>query len=416
MSIDIDFDVALINPAHRWILTATQSEIIVYGGSSSGKTYSLAQCCVLWALEGRSILVVRQVAKTLRTSVFSDIKKIIYSYGLQDLFIIRVSTMEIISKYGDGCIMFCGLDDVEKVKGVTPAKAAAFDTLWKEEATETLEEVYNQLMLRMRGKTRFVKRRILSFNPIYMLHWIYKKWFAHLTPSQQISYTSESIRIQRSTFLDNEYLEDDEKLVFEQMKKNSPYHYKVYALGEFGVIGSLIYENWEVCKHPSQRFINSIPEMYFGGDWGYNPDPYSCVKVGVNMALMEIYVLGERGGLNRHTKTIAKEIKPLVGNNMVNWDSARPDLIDEVRDYGINAEPANKRLLKKRAIVSLQMFTIYISEECPNFKQEIEVHQRKKNAQGEYLPEAADGNDHYLDAWVYALQDTINNAKYCKLY
>lgn len=414
--IRIDFDVRKINPKHRWMLTATNSRIISYGGSSSGKTYSLSQCCAMWALEGRSIFILRKVAKTLRSSVFSDIKKIIYEYGIQNLFDIKISTMEIVSRHGNGCIMFAGLDDVEKVKGVTPAKASAFDTVWIEEATEVSEEDYNQLVLRMRGKTRFPKRVILSFNPIYKLHWIYKKWFASLSPDQQAEYDTPKLKIKRTTYLDNDYLEEDEKEAFLEMKERSTYHYRVYALGLFGIIGSIIFENWKMCKPPSKAFISSIPEMYYGLDWGYNPDPYACVVVGVNRKLKELYVLSEKSGLNRHTKNIAEEIRPIVKGNIVNCDSARPDLIDEIGDYGIRAKGANKRLLKKRAIVFLQMYKIYISDDCPNFKAEIEVWQRKKNAQGEYLPEPEDGNDHHIDAWIYALENVINKETVSIMY
>ena len=220
----IRFNNELVNTSYRFLDDQLPQETILYGGSSSGKTFSLSQFIPIWALEGRSILIVRQVANTLRKSVWSDITKIIAMYGLSDLFDITVSTMQIVSKHSNGCIMFGGLDDVEKVKGITPAKAMAFDTLWVEEATETREEDYNQLILRMRGQTEFKKRRIITFNPIYKLHWIYQRWFADKTAQEQISFNSPDLIIKRTTYHDNAYLGEDEIQALEDMQWRSPYH------------------------------------------------------------------------------------------------------------------------------------------------------------------------------------------------
>ena len=95
---------------------------IYYGGSSSGKSFFLATRAVLDCLQGRNYLVVRKVAKTLRGSCWNEIQKAITRHNLNNQFRIRQSDMIIEAKASGAQIVFAGLDDVEKIKSITPAK------------------------------------------------------------------------------------------------------------------------------------------------------------------------------------------------------------------------------------------------------------------------------------------------------
>ena len=87
--------------------------------------------------------------------------------------------MIIEAKASGAQIVFAGLDDVEKIKSITPAKGV-FTDIWMEEATECDYGDYKQLDKRLRGRSGFKKRFILSFNPVYLTHWIYVEFFLHL--------------------------------------------------------------------------------------------------------------------------------------------------------------------------------------------------------------------------------------------
>lgn len=72
----------------------------------------------------------------------------------------------------------------------------------------------------------------------------------------------------------NEWLDESDLKVFEDMKKNNPRRYQVAGLGNWGITDGLVYENWqekifdavEVSKMPSVKSI-------FGLDFGYTNDP-----------------------------------------------------------------------------------------------------------------------------------------------
>lgn len=116
---------------------------IFYGGSSSGKSVFLAQRTVLDLMKGgRNYLVVRNVAKTIRGSVYNEIVKAISDMKLDSFFNVLKSELTITCINGYQ-ILFCGLDDPEKIKSITPAKGVITD-IWVEEATEIEYNAYKQ--------------------------------------------------------------------------------------------------------------------------------------------------------------------------------------------------------------------------------------------------------------------------------
>jgi len=84
---------------------------LFFGGSSSGKSYFLAQRCIIDILKGgRNYLICRNNATAIRKSVFNEIKKAITFFKANDLFTINKTEM-IITCVNGYQIMFVGLDD-----------------------------------------------------------------------------------------------------------------------------------------------------------------------------------------------------------------------------------------------------------------------------------------------------------------
>jgi len=102
---------------------------LFFGGSSSGKSYFLAQRCIIDILNGeRNYLICRNTANAIRKSVFNEICKAITFFKANELFKINKSDMIITCANGYQ-IMFVGLDDTEKVKSTTPMKGV-FTDIW----------------------------------------------------------------------------------------------------------------------------------------------------------------------------------------------------------------------------------------------------------------------------------------------
>ncbi|MBQ8044333.1 MAG: PBSX family phage terminase large subunit, partial [Clostridia bacterium] len=150
---------------------------IFFGGSSSGKSVFLGQRVVLDILGGeRNYLITRNIGGTIEKSVFNQVMKTIYENNLTKEFSVNRSTYTITCLRNRKQILFSGLDDVEKLKSITPIDGPITD-VWMEEATESSYEAYKQLNKRLRGRSKVKKRVILSFNPIPQDHWIYNEFF-----------------------------------------------------------------------------------------------------------------------------------------------------------------------------------------------------------------------------------------------
>lgn len=218
-----------VNDAYIGYLEDETRTQIFYGGSSSGKSYFIAQRLVMDVMNGHNYLVVRNVGKTIRHSVFNQVVKSIYEYGLQSQFAIKQGDLVITCLRNNKQVLFAGLDDVEKLKSVTPIDGVLTD-IWIEEATEVAYDAYKQLTKRLRGftKNNIRKRIIFTFNPIVKEHWIYKEFFGGWDDTKNV-YRGEDLLIVKTTYKNNAFLTEDDIKALENEKDR--YFYEVYTLG-----------------------------------------------------------------------------------------------------------------------------------------------------------------------------------------
>lgn len=102
-----------VNDAYIPYLNDTTRTQIFFGGSSSGKSFFLAQRVVMDVLKGHNYLIVRNVANTIKRSVYNQIVKTIIDFNLSEVFQMSKSEMVITCKRNNRQILFGGLDDPE---------------------------------------------------------------------------------------------------------------------------------------------------------------------------------------------------------------------------------------------------------------------------------------------------------------
>ena len=232
-TIEVEIDKAVINDAFLPHLNNLNRTQIYYGGSSSGKSKFIVGQRTVYDLMrgGRNYLITRQVARTIKTSVFAEVCRVIDEWGVGQLFNINRSDYLITCTNGYQ-IAFVGLDDVEKLKSIVPAKGAWTDIL-VEEATETSRTTIKQLFKRQRGgdeKTR--KRLVLLFNPILQSHWIYEEYFSKVAwADDQTEYQGADLSILKTTYRDNKFLTLDD--VRDLENETDPYYRAVYTQGKW---------------------------------------------------------------------------------------------------------------------------------------------------------------------------------------
>ncbi len=391
----------IFNPVYIPCLEDQTPTQIFYGGSSSGKSVFLAQRAVLDLMAGgRNYLVVRNVAKTLKGSVYNEIAKAITAMGLDSYFTVLKSEMTITCHNGYQ-IMFCGLDDAQKIKSITPAKGVITD-IWVEEATEIEYSDYKELTKRLRGLAKVAKRFILSFNPILQDHWIYTEFFSDVWEDNKTCYHDELLLILKTTYKDNRFLTVQDIRALED--ETDKYYYEVYTLGNWGVLGAVIFKNWRV---EDLSWLRDIADNYRNGlDFGFAEDPSALPHTHYDRKKKTIYVLDELYMTELTNDVLATEVKKIIGNQLVVCDSAEPKSIKELRQYGVNAIGAKKgKDSVNHGIQWLQQQTIVVDVKCQNMKNELMKYKWKEDKNGNVLPIPVDKDNHLIDALRYAYED-----------
>ena len=425
--VDVIIDPEMFNEVYLSLLENTSATVILFGGSSSGKSSFFAQQVVIDIVNGgRNYLICRATANTIFTSIRNEIVKAIKSFGLEDEFTIPKSDFTITCSNGHQ-ILFAGLDDVEKLKSITPAKGVITD-IGIEEATEIIRDDLKQLEKRLRGGAENVTKRItLLFNPILQNHWIYEEYFKTIGwKDDQTEYKSAELYILKTTYKDNKFLtaQDISKLENERDK----YYYDVYTLGNWGVLGNIIFSNWKVAdlNDPADPYylpVNQRTIHRHGGDFGFGGNPAAISAAHYDANRKRIYVWGElyKTGLTNDVLALrTKELIPtyndegeVVGTQPITWDSAEPKSIAELKNHGVNALHAKKgpdSILF--GIQWLQQQEIIIDKTCTHHRTEFSSLKWKEDRKtGKVLQEPV-GADHLIDARRYGSeQDMIPRGK-----
>ena len=402
--IAINIDVK-VNSVYLPYLNKPQFTQIYYGGSSSGKSYFLAQKIVLDNLRGCNWLVCRNVASTLRNSSFNEITKAISNMGLMKYYHITRAAMTITCTLNNRQILFVGLDDPEKVKSITP-KDSVLHRIFIEEATEIKREAYKQLTKRLRGNSEFSKCVILAFNPILRSHWIYKEFFGKWEDNKT-AYEDEKLCILKTTYKDNLFLTDDDRKQLED--ETDLFYYNVYSLGNWGILGHLILKNWKV-EDLSDR-IPQFDNIRCGLDFGWVGET-AMIKLHIDKKRKKIYIFDEVYCQYMTDDEILNKSREFFGNNYVTCDSAEPRMINFLANNGIKAVGAVKgpdSII--RSIRWLQGFEIIIDVNCVYTKEEIEKWHWLEDRNGNVLERPVDKEDHLISALRYACEDDIVQAE-----
>ena len=283
----------------RYTLDKSVRFIVLYGGSSSGKSFSVAQFFAILAFyEGCNMLVMRKVGASIEKTIYADFKAAINGIeGLAECC--RFKQNSIVFNDG-GKIDFSGLDDPEKIKGISQYKRVFLDELSEYDETD-----FKQIRLRLRGQEG--QQIVAAFNPISEEHWIKKKWFdretwqdipmaltignetlpQELCAVKSVRMNSEKLILNpntgeydrhapdtiviQSTYLNNfwvvgspdgkyGYYDQQAIATFENDRINDPDYYQVYALGEWGHIRT------------GAEFFPSFNRGVVCGKFKYNPE------------------------------------------------------------------------------------------------------------------------------------------------
>jgi phage terminase large subunit len=336
--------------------------------------------------------------------VFAEIKKVIVNWGLSDKFNVRESDMTV-TCYNGYQMLFAGLDDTEKLKSITPEQGVITD-IRVEEATETSTDSLKQLAKRQRGGDPDIRKRLtLSFNPILKIHHIYTKYFAPLGwADDQTHYDDGRLSILKTWYIHNEFLTPDD--VYDLENEEDSYWYDVYTLGNWGILGDVIFKNWQV--RDLSDMANQFTNRHDGLDFGFGGSPAAYGSIHYNKAKREIYLFNEVYGREMTDDVLAGEVLPYCEGYYVTCDSAEPKAIATLINHGVKAIPAQKGPGSlEHGYRWLLAQTIIIDKSCINTQTELSLHQWAQDKDGNRLNKPQDKFNHMIAAMRYGLESQM---------
>lgn len=346
-------------------------------------------------------LVIRKTFRTLQDSCFQQLRWAIHKLEVDSLWDCKLSPLEITYKPTGQKILFRGLDDPLKLTSTTVDKGSLC-WLWLEEAYElTSEDDFNMLDESIRGGTDGLFKQItITLNPWNERHWIKKRFFDN---------PSDDTFAITTNYMCNEYLDEADIRLFEEMKTNNPRRYQVAGLGNWGIVDGLVYERWEEKAFELSDIRNY--KTFCGLDFGYTNDPTAFVIGFIDTNLKHLWIWDElykKGLVNRE---IASEIENMgYRKERITADSAEPKSIEELSRLGLRVKSARKgKDSVMNGIQFIQDYQIYVHPRCTNFITEISNYSWQKDKFGNTLNKPIDEFNHLMDALRYGIEDYIVN-------
>lgn len=365
--------------------------------SKKSKTAALNLIYRIMKYPEANALCIRKTFNTLRTSVFTDLKWAIHRLGVDEYWSCTNSPLEMTYKPTGQKIYFRGLDDPLKITSIS-VDVGVLCFVWIEEFFEiSKEEDFDFIDESIRGtvKPPLFKQITMTMNPWSEKHFAKRRFF---------DVVDDNIFALTTNYTCNEWLDEADRLLFEEMKKNRPSRYRVAGLGEWGIAEGLIFDNWRV--EDLTAMIPQFDNVYNGLDFGYSADYTALIKAHLDKTHKRIYVFDEYYTLKALTQQLVPILKEKCGRNYIMCDSASPERIDDLALNGLNTVGVKKTEINF-GIYWLLGYEIIIHKDCVNLIREISSYCWEEDKFGNALPKPVGKDDHGIDALRYAFNSVM---------
>ena len=378
--------------------------------SKKSKTAALWFIVNMMAYPEANTLVIRKTFRTVKDSCFTELKWAISRLCVNEYWKVTESPLEMTYLPTGQKIYFRGLDDPLKVTSIT-VDVGSLCWMWIEEAYEIMKEPdFDMIDESIRGSVSegLFKQITMTFNPWNEHHWIKSRFFdADADPD---------ILAKTTNYQCNEWLDDADRRVFENMRLKNPRRYRVAGLGEWGIVEGLIFENWkeESFSLDEIRKIKGVQSV-FGLDFGYTNDPSALFCGLVDLTTKKLWVFDELYKTGLSNESIADELSKMgFRKERITADSAEPKSIDRLREIGIsNIRAARKgKDSVNNGIDYLQDFEIIVHPQCVNFLVEISNYTWDEDRFGKKINKPIDDFNHLMDAMRYGMEEHIKGKSF----
>lgn len=364
---------------------------VAYGGRGSAKSWTVARCLVLLALQSKvRILCTRQLQTSIKDSVHKLLSDSIQALGLIEFFDITRDSIR--CKNNGSEFIFKGIqNNINEIKSIE-----GIDYCWVEEAQSVSTESWEILIptIRKEGSEIWV-----TFNPDREEDATYQRFIKTPPPDSVIRLVN---------YNDNPWFTDVLRKEMEYCKEVDQGKYEHIWLGKTVIDTELQVYNG---KFELKEF--QTPEkttFYYGVDWGFANDPTAIVRCFIKDQCL--YIDYEAGGVGVEFEELPAlfDSIPDIRRWDIRADNARPETISYMarQNYRIKACPKWKGSVEDGIEYIRSFRRIYVHPRCKHTYEEFKFYSYKQDRNtGDILPIVLDKNNHYMDALRYALNPYI---------
>ena len=386
----------LLNPALRDFWHTPSRNKVLYGGRSSGKSWSVCAALVLKAQHKKiRILCARRYQSRIQDSVFFLIKAEIHRLGFADRFTCLKTT---ITCDNGSEFLFLGIEkSTEEIKSLE-----RIEVMFIEESGNLTKDQWNIISPTIRAEGSEI---ILSFNPALPTDFMYDHFITN-TPARTL--------VRKICYDENIFLTQTARDTIEDMKETD------YELYSHVYLGEAITRSDDMVFNPDKwRVADFEPEPEWSGphmglDFGFSTDPTAGVECWVNGNTLYIRRECLKYHLELdHTALALKRAIPGINNYTVRADCARPESISYLQRHGLPQTIACKKWpgCVEDGVAHMRSYDeIVIHNSCKETAAELLLYRYKKDRlSGDVLPDIIDKNNHLMDAIRYALGPLIRS-------
>ena len=376
-----------VNKVYNHLTNSNKKITLEVGGTRSGKTYNV----LLWIIlhycqhhENKTITICRKTFPAVRATVMRDFIEILKNMDLYDDEKHNKSNHEY--KLDSNLIEFISLDQSQKVRG------RKRDLLFCNEMNELDREAFQQLAFRTTGKI------IGDLNPSDEYHWIWER----LEPR-------DDVEIYNTTYLDNPFIDDSIRSEIELLKDTDENYWRIYGLGQRAISKATIFKYTEIDSIPDDAQL-----VAYGMDFGFN-DPTTLVatyKKDHNLYFKEMLYRSKMT-----TEDIHQYLKGVEVLGMTYADSARPEIIEQLRRYGHKVMKSYKGANSVLAGIDLlKRYKLHVTKDSENMIKEFRSYKWKEDRAGRITNVPEDLFNHTLDAARYSCYSILSKPNFGKYY
>ena len=364
-----------------------------HGGRGSGKSHFFAEDAVLAILQGKRVLCVREVQRSIADSVKRLMEDKIGDMGLDAYF--DITRDEIRCPTSQGLAIFRGMQNhtAASVKSLE-----GFDVAWWEEAQTASQRSLDLLIPTIRkpgSELWFGWNPDDESDPIEFLR--------NEPPERAI--------VVQANWSDNPWFPEELRADMDRDKERDPdKHAHVWEGTYRSASTARVFRNWG----KGERTPPDNVVWFYGVDWGFANDETAALRCCIMGK--ELYIDHEAYELGWPTESLPSLLNQIP--DATKWplraDNARPETIDYCRRHGF---PKIRRAKKGKGSVEdgitfLQGMDIVVHPRCANTVREFERYSYKTDPRtGEILPVIEDKNNHAIDALRYAVEGLHRKGK-----